>query len=289
MKTAGRESAKTILIAGLPESGKTTFLAAFYHAVEGDVSGKRLRLVHLPRVRSYLEAIRYSWLSLEAQSRTLVPTVDDNRMTLSRPTNDHPFELLFPDLKGEIYQQMLEKRTWSGEFEDLITRVSSLALFINPDLVRPTPTIQEVNELAKEIVDEEPPETSSTPEPWDYARASTDVHLVDLLQLLLGGRTWRRMDRLAVIVSAWDLVRTTGLSPADWIRERLPLLSQFLTSISPSVSTNLFGVSAQGGDFEHDKEHLASIHKPEERVAVVDSTGQQVESGITAPILWMLG
>ncbi len=282
------ERAKTILMAGLPETGKTTFLAAFWHVVESGGTGGSLRLERLPPVRSYLESIRSSWLSLERQGRTLTPTFEDNRMLLCRPDDNQQFELVFPDLKGEIYEQMLLKRMWSREFQGLIDRVSSIALFINPDKVRPSPSIQEVNDLAQEIEDGATANTKSEAQPWDYALASTDIHVVDLLQLLVGGQTWRRVDRLAVIISAWDIVREQGVSPTELLRHRLPLLSQFLTSMQWSVRTNVFGVSAQGGDFQKDREHLAAIHRPEERVEVVDSSGLSLGANITTPILWML-
>ena len=51
-----------VALVGMPDTGKTTFLAAFYNAVQELSRGDGIRLRCIPEQAAYLEKIRKAWL-----------------------------------------------------------------------------------------------------------------------------------------------------------------------------------------------------------------------------------
>ena len=113
----------------------------------------------------------------------------------------------------------------------------------------------------------------------------TQVAAVDMLQLTLEQRA-RHPARACVIVSAWDRESESGLTPAGYIAENLTLLDQYTSSNSEWLETRVFGVSAQGGDFEAARDELAE-RDPLDRAFVHRGDGSP--GAIGDPIAWALG
>ena len=78
------------------------------------------------------------------------------------------------------------------------------------------------------------------------------------------------------VVSAWDLVEkefeTDKLTPEGYIKTKLPLLYQYLMCNAEKFNYEIWGVSAQGGDF-NDKEDLKRLQSENDEnfVYVVDN------------------
>jgi hypothetical protein len=66
------------------------------------------------------------------------------------------------------------------------------------------------------------------------------------------------------------------------------MLSQFLKANHEKLLTNIYGISAQGGDFEDDDERAAlqKLREPTERIRV--QVGSEQSKDISAPIQWLL-
>jgi hypothetical protein len=84
--------------------------------------------------------------------------------------------------------------------------------------------------------------------------------------------------RLAIVFSAWDKVRSEGLTPTEFLRVRLPLLNQYLKSDSALWESRAYGVSAQGGDYERvDKEGAEAVINPEtEKLREIDKPSKRI-------------
>jgi hypothetical protein len=125
-------------------------------------------------------------------------------------------------------------------------------------------------------------------EPWEPSSVPTQVKLVDLLQIVDMARSSRGVIRLALIASAWDVVPEELGPPRTWLHKELPLLEQFLLANSNRFATEVFGVSAQGGDLTRDSASLLSTTNAEERVTVVCGTAAAASHDITLPLSWAL-
>jgi hypothetical protein len=131
------------------------------------------------------------------------------------------------------------------------------------------------------------PVDDAPPRPWDPDRAPTQVKLVELLQMLRRPPFERRRRRVALVVSAWDLVAGRGESPAGWVSARLPLVDQFLRSNPERYAVAVYGISAQGGDLDRDGDRLLGERTPARRV-VVEGDGSPPHD-LTAPVAWAMG
>ncbi len=92
--------------------------------------------------------------------------------------------------------------------------------------------------------------------------------------------------KVAVIISAWDVIQET-ITPKQWIEKRTPLLDQYLKANSDLIDYEVFGVSAQGGDIEKDKDSLLDKNEPYERIIAKDSDNNDIS--ICEPIIWIKG
>jgi len=116
--------------------------------------------------------------------------------------------------------------------------------------------------------------------------ASTQVKLVELLQFVNYLRSSDKPPSIAVVVSAWDLVRASIL-PSSWLENNLPLLFQFLTSNVEVAPFRVYGVSALGGDLQKDLQWLQDEEVPSRRIRVVDNK-LRAHGDLTAPIRFLL-
>lgn len=201
-----------------------------------------------------------------------------------------------PDMSGEIYASQWEHRGCDAEFADLVTSAGGCLAFVHPGTLTPTAWIADaqavydewVGEDEKEEVEPKEPEPeggvsdfTSSGSPWVAKDAPTQVQMVEVLQFLaeLAGR---RM-RLALVVSAWDLVGD-GLSPDGWVARDLPLLWQFLQTNPDLFEAVYMGVSAQGG--KRSDAALLGHEIASHRIKVV---APGVEGNdITHPIRWLM-
>jgi hypothetical protein len=109
--------------------------------------------------------------------------------------------------------------------------------------------------------------------------------LVDLLRGMQQDPYTRKLRKLALMISAWDVVEQTDKTPEEWLKEELPFLWQFLTSNSQSFHVQVFGISAQGGDL-NDEARTSLLEKvPSERIKV--KVGGYLSSDLSQPLLWL--
>jgi hypothetical protein len=120
------------------------------------------------------------------------------------------------------------------------------------------------------------------------------VQLVDLLQCLQRPPFDAKPMKVALVVSAWDLAPDGGADPEKWLKDRYPLLSQYLENSEGVLDLRIYGVSAQGGRLSKkkdgpgpDREKLLAIVPASKRIRIV---GPEVaEHDITRPLLWLAG
>lgn len=88
---------------------------------------------------------------------------------------------------------------------------------------------------------------TAAPKSWDIEKAPTQVQLIELLQTIATREYIKAGFKLAIVVSAYDLHRSTYPEPGDFVAKELPMLDHFLRSNSDLFHMATFGVSAQGG------------------------------------------
>lgn len=289
---------KNILI-GLPASGKTTFIAALGYVVNSGEVPESLELRHMEDDIRHLSSIGDSWAAFEPVARTNTGSQKMISFQLAERAQEEVTEVFLPDMSGEKFRDQLVERQWESEYADMVEQASGVLLMVSSRDVSEPQTIIQANAIVMKMEEEEEGEEEgdyfTKPTKWDESKAPTAVQLVELLQFILDARSRRPPLRVSVIVSAWDtqenMDKAVACTPTEWLSKRLSLLDQFLRANSQEIEFKVFGISAQGGDYDQpqDMERMENQSRPAQRVRVYEEADSQPSHDITQPIRWLMG
>src|SRR4051812_36798568 len=111
-------SDQRLLMIGLPESGKSTYLAALFHTLRQD-DAHPLKLRELPDEREYLIGLESKWLALEPIRHSA--HVGPKRVVMPIATADgSSLDLDIPDVNGEEFQYAWEHGGFNEAVIDLL-------------------------------------------------------------------------------------------------------------------------------------------------------------------------
>ncbi len=286
------------LFLGLPESGKTTFLAALWYYLTHGEENAELSVEVLPNDRTYLNSISGIWLKGEKQTHTTGSSIIDVTLSLHNRTTQSTASLHIPDLSGELFTHHWSDRMWSDSFNSLASNANGVLLFLHPNHNYIGLLISEINAGEAELdgdagqhsnqIETDSEEHATTVAEFDPEKVPSQTILVDQLQCLLGHPCHHDRLSLSVIISAWDEMTDSQMAPMEWIREYVPFLHQFLMANHKRITVRAFGISAQGGDYDIkvEKDKLLLLPNPTDRILVHD--GQTTTNDISAPIKWMM-
>lgn len=279
---------------GLPFSGKSSFIGAFWHTLKANNENSNYTIQTQPSDREYLNQLETNFLNCTPPERTKVGFEQQINLTMIDRSTNQAINFIFPDLSGETYEGQFEYRKLGNEYLAQLKETNSLILFINPDKLRIPNLITDANSILSELGldgSENNLETENKTLPieeikWTPRMAQTQVILVDLLQMI--SPYLQKSCKLGIVISAWDVIKqdTQPIIPADWLKNKLPLLHQFLQSNTKEFTTQFFGVSAQGGKYSPESIKELQIHfNPIDRIKVqLDS---DVSNDITIPLRWL--
>jgi hypothetical protein len=278
------------MVFGIQHSGKTTFAAALWHLVDSEeIPTALIKGKHIGDF-SYLQEISGSWAEGYEVERTKSQQVENIRVNLFHAASGDEMTLEFDDLSGETFEQAFATRYCPEKFVELVKSAEGMLLFLsasrnNDDSV----TILDVFDA-----EEDATQPAADPNHWEPEKAPLQVQLVDLLQCLQRPPFEAKPMKVALVVSAWDLAPHGGSDAESWLKDRYPLLLQYLQSSEGVLDLRVYGVSAQGGRLSKkiagpgpDREKLLSIVPASKRIQIV---GPEVaEHDITRPLLWLAG
>jgi hypothetical protein len=294
------------VIVGLPGSGKTTFLAALWHIIESDETDCRLKLDQYEGDLKYLNSIAQAWRTFKKVPRTSQVGDVDVVIQLVDSVTKAKGRGFFPDLAGETFDLQVESRQCSSIFFRNAESDDGILLFINVDSKQDSLSIVELNSMMPPESDLEATKDAPTPIndidtpnadglsdqtnrawEWEPTKIPVQVRIVQILSDLLRPPFTPRRRKIVLILSAWDVVASTVMSPTSWLAGNMPLIDQFLRSNSNLFESRIYGVSAQGVSLD-DGEAVGRAAKmtPSHRISIVG----QHESGhdITAPLVWLI-
>ncbi|WP_201980429.1 TRAFAC clade GTPase domain-containing protein [Hymenobacter rubidus] len=276
-----------IVLLGLPSTGKTSFLAALRHYIEVDTPNKKLIQYDYSENDEYLTKIYFDWLGCALPTRTPAnaKTYRNIKLFLQHIETEEKLILDVPDIAGETFNQQWESRSWTKLYMSEIEQADGLILFIHSQDVRTPVFLHDIYALTEG----EEEDYISKLEPWSPRKAPTQVVLVELLQFHLE-HFHRKPMPVAIVISAWEKLLSggTGITPERWLERNLPLLSQFLIANQEKLQTNVYGVSAQGGDFANTEERTKLQHLDDAAERIKVQVGTEHSNDISAPIQWLL-
>ena len=285
-------SEKKVLLAGLPSSGKTTFVAALWYYVLNADSNLTIDSVKGSE-DEYLNEISLLWAKYQPVPRTLLNQTnfqgDSIKMNLLNKETDQKLVLNIPDFSGETYRIQFEDRSWDKRYFELVKEISGIILFIDPnDKKSKCELIFHENNYLRMWGDEVPTDQIAPLKTWDYSDVPSQVKLVDALQFLVFHKPQIKDIKVSVVISAWDKIQkiySPDYSPVTWTEKHMPLLYQYLITNEETFKSRFYGISAQGGDYGdiEDKLRLQAFD-PLERIIVKEDA--DLSKDIIRPILW---
>lgn len=265
-----------LVFIGLPDTGKSTYLALLYLAIwQGDGP---IKLGGVQDDRRYVNELSGRLFRCEPQSHTSFGNLEG--LSLSIADGDGGALLQIPDVAGEAWDQALVDRSLPASIARQLASASGVCIFANVAQLVEDPTISAADHAAAALGAGK----GMNEEFKDASVRATQVQLVDFIQIIRSLRE-SPLPRLTIILSAFDLVEDE--SPEEWVAMNLPLLDQYLRS-NVDLESRVFGVSAQGGDFRDasGKSALAE-QKPLARAFAKMPDG--TATSVLAPALWALG
>ena len=293
------EGLRSVLVCGLPGSGKTTYLAALWHLLQSAEVETKLALQSLAFGEyEYVNEIRRRWLRGRKQIRT-VGTAREIGLDLES-RDGRAGRLVFLDHSGETFDQLWELRSCSQTVAEQVRSRSGVALFIRSEGIKTPVALSDMLQIEREMREAVPERGAGQakevqPErEWSAADSPDQVKVVDLLQVLAEELQTVPQERLAIIVSAWDRLAEYS-SAEDFISRRLPLLSQYLQAGNHPFEYRFYGVSAQGCEYVEEAygeelpralAALLAIDEPSKRIQLVD--GLETKFDLTLPVDWLI-
>lgn len=284
------DSKKCMLI-GLPSSGKSSFIGAFWHVVLSAEIQSAFTVTYQPEDREYLNQLQNNFLECKAPERTKTGFEKKIELNIKDNVTEKVVDFIFPDLSGETYESQIEHRQLSVSYLNEISECDSIMLFVNPDFLREPQMISQTIDM----LGADGQESSNNLGPqvkWAPKLCQTQISLIELLQFI--ETKIITPCNIGIIVSAWDVIANMPqiekkeTQPTEWLIARMPLLYQYLTANKRKFSYEVFGVSAQGGKYEEalDKMKMQSKIRQSERILV--QVGSDTSHDITVPIKWLL-
>ena len=96
---------KRQLIVGMPESGKSTFIAALRHLLLSGTISTELTLTRLADEEKHVNDLETDWLELKQVQRTKPATEGWVEFHVRDAVSGRESVLLVPDLRGETFEQ----------------------------------------------------------------------------------------------------------------------------------------------------------------------------------------
>jgi len=274
---------------GLPNSGKSSFIGAFWHVVDSGEIEDSYTVDVQPNDREYLNELRDSFLGCKAPERTKTEFVKQIDLDVKDNSTGNKATFTFPDLSGETFESQFEYRKITKTYLADIEECDSIILFVNPEFLKKPNLITdadamldeseggisqeeaevvqniEVKEEANLNTNQSVDEASGQAEAsdlkndvkeiieWTPKMCQSQVMLVDLLQIIENKLI--KPCKISIVISAWDLILEIPeiveprKTPKEWLATNLPLLNQYLTANFESYTFKVFGISAQGAAY----------------------------------------
>ncbi|WP_219097713.1 hypothetical protein [Pseudomonas sp. UMAB-40] len=274
------------LIVGMPNSGKSTFIAALRHLFVANEVHTELELTGLADNEAHLNRLEDDWLACKRVSRTKPNTEGWVQFNVRDRQSGVESMLSIPDLRGEAFEQPACSGQCNRELYDALVKTDGILLFTNADREDDMLLISDLMDILGPPEPADSSDDSPKADAFKPENMPEEVKVVEFLQVANRRPLNPRTRKVAVMISAWDVVSTTGRTPEDWFLEHRPMLAQFLNSNTVLWDTRIYGISAQGGKLPQMKASLEKVARPSERIMVVGHGAQQHD--LSAPLSWLM-
>lgn len=243
---------KKCIIVGLPNSGKSTYIGAFWAIEKDGDTGHKLVCSKYPEDTTYLDALKRNWNNQQVVNRSSQVEMKDIVLELTEVDSNRSISLCIPDFKGERFAGILQNNV-VPEVDEWLNDTDSVLFFIQ---------YREGEVLQEELGEDAGTRDNSAPTTLRLGDMSEWSKNIMLLKYINENYEIRKF---SICISAWDKVDESQYTNVEsWLKVNAPF---FLNYLKNNVDEfDLYGVSAQGLDYDDypDGEDLESIQKKTE-------------------------
>ena len=258
---------KKYYIIGLPDSGKTSFIGALgYYLISNETNDSALCLDNINDM-DYINQIAEQWAMCEKAIRTSETAFYNISLNLRIKETDSKINITMPDQSGETFRHIINRKVIDKERYKQLSGCEEILIFINPSRIKRDALIPDIPEEIRT-------ETNAKVDMKSECHLNIQAEYVQMLQYLYYIRN--SSTNLKIIVSAWDMYLGYEL-PEKVLKDRVPLVWQFLYANEERFHCEYWGISAQGGDLniEEEKQKLLEYENNIERIIVVNHRGEK--------------
>src|SRR5947207_2945044 len=114
------DSSSRFVLIGLPETGKTSFLAALWYLMQHSQVAHRLTVKSMHGDSRHLNHISSLWASFEPVPRTSTDAEKIVTMVLFDSETGRTITVTFPDLSGESFNSQWVERHFSASYDKFL-------------------------------------------------------------------------------------------------------------------------------------------------------------------------
>ncbi len=270
------EKCKQCLFVGLQDTGKSSYLGAFW-AIESDMkSGHELTFNGLPANSEYLESLGSLWLQQEPVNRSPMNS-HELEISLKHRDTGAVINLAIPDFKGERFKLILQNERPS-EIEKWLKDSDRIVFFLPPTKERV---------FNEELGENENKDAKKPNKDFNVDEIEPWIQIVELLKFI-----YEEMGdiKIAFCVSKWDELLPKGVKVEKWIEQEHLFFYTYVKYHFSKSNVKYYGVSAQGLNYNQrgdmTEARVSELTEKGERAYI--SSGTNKDYDITKPLAWLL-
>ncbi|MDN7752664.1 TRAFAC clade GTPase domain-containing protein [Burkholderia gladioli] len=159
---------RKLVIAGMPESGKSTFLIALRHLLIFHEVQTALIATRLSDFEKHMNELEEKWIACEPVKRTKQAVEEWVSLHVRRREDSTEAEIMVPDFSGEAFRRPAATGNCSSAIAQMLSELDGLLLFTNADRsaddVRLEPLAALLSDNATSTVDEAIVDATAVPD-----------------------------------------------------------------------------------------------------------------------------
>jgi hypothetical protein len=277
----------SVVVLGGPDSGKTNYIARLWAALR-EKKGELVEAVQPTELDFVLESADHLFQGQFIQRSEQTEDRRDFEVTVAARADGKQAKIVIPDISGELWWRAVADLEVPPDLMNVVRNASGALLFLREGSDQNVQPLDWIT-AKKHLVKTKGVKDKGTP---------TQVMLCELirfLELTLARRPDGGRPRLAVVISAWDLVGTDVFEsgPVIYLEKEYPILAGRLDDLE-TLDVYVFGLSVVGGNLDEEAFKKAFLEKGIDGhgwVAVRDAaTGTWTkDSDVTKPVAWAVG
>lgn len=277
---------RSVVLLGGPDSGKTNYIGRVWPALDSKKGSLQITqqpddITFVLEVTDHLNSGNFAPRTEHTDARR------DFKVIVCKRNGSAETSIVIPDISGELWLNAVKHYEISTDWMDELRYAYGALLFVrvgSDQDVRPLDWVTSKRMMSKVQTLKDP-------------GLPTQVMLCELIRFLeisLADRPDGARPRVAIVVSAWDLVdhEKFAKGPKAWIEHEYPLLGGRLADDN-RLDIQIFGLSVVGGDLKTDKYCRDAVQEDgldgHGWVAIQDAEGEWVRTeDLTHPIAWVI-